>query len=211
MIGQRIPQETRIAVPVGDLDIRILTPIEREESGDRISFWWGVTSAAVALSRHLADPGDLRNERVVELGCGLGLAGVTAGLLGASVTFTDFMPEALEFARKNCLMNRVDMNRTEFVELDWEDPPAGEGFTMVIGSEVAYDYFSHGSLIRLMEMMTKPNGRIILAERKRLAVSRFVGRLRGRGFTSSETTYVVSDPGLPSQEITVFTLERSVS
>ncbi|MFH1113419.1 MAG: methyltransferase domain-containing protein [Pseudomonadota bacterium] len=212
MDGQKIPDETRYRISIGDLEMELLTPGQREESGDRISFWWGLTSAAVTLSRHLTGLGDLHGERVVELGCGLGLAGITAGLLGSRVTFTDYLPEALEFARGNCLLNHVDMDRTEFVRLDWEDPPAGTGFTMVIGSEIAYDYFTHGALIKLMETATKPGGRIILAERKRLAVSRFIGRMRNRGFASSETRYrLVSELGLPDQEITIFTLDRSVS
>jgi hypothetical protein len=79
---------------------------------------------------------------------------------------------------------------------------------MVIGSEIAYDYFSHSALIKLIEVLTASGGRIILAERKRLAVSRFVGRLRDRGFSSSETESLITDPGLPCQEITIFTLQR---
>jgi len=209
MSSHQVFKEIRIAVPTADLNVRLLAPTEREESGERISFWWGVTSAAVALSRHLTTLGDLQGERVVELGCGLGLAGITAGLLGSSVTFTDFMPEALEFARKNCLLNRVDMDRTRFVQLDWEDPCDVKDFTLVIGSEIAYDYFTHSALIKLMDALTAPEGRIVLAERKRLAVSRFVGRLIGRGFSSSEAVSLIDDPELPSQEITLFMLQRS--
>ncbi len=208
MHSHRVPEEIQITLPIGDLNVRVLGPAEREESADRISFWWGLTSAAVALSRHLATMVDLRDERVVELGCGLGLAGVTAGLLGASVTFTDYMPEALEFAWKNCHLNGVDMARTQFVQLDWESPYDLKDYTMVIGSEIAYDYFTHSALIKLMEVLTAPGGRILLAERKRLAVSRFVGRLIDRGFSSTETRSVIDDPGLPSQEVTIFAIER---
>lgn len=245
MHAQPILDDIRTTIPIGKLNVQLLAPRERVESGDRISFWWGVTSSAVALSRHLATSGELQDQRVVELGCGVGLAGITAGLLGSSVTFTDYMPEALEFARNNCLLNGVDMNRTHFVQLDWEHPSSaihkfpypyplpeaerasGPGalknskptanqhagvltdFTLVIGSEIAYDYFTHSALIKLMEALTAPGGRIVLAERKRLAVSRFVGRLIDRGFSSSETTSLIADPGLPSQEITIFTIERS--
>ncbi|MDQ7783263.1 MAG: methyltransferase [Desulfomonilaceae bacterium] len=210
MNSSRMPvDEKQIVVTIADLEVRLLTPAAREESGDRISFWWGVTSAAVALAGHLTRLGELRNDLVVDLGCGLGLAGITAGLLGASVTFTDYMPEALEFARKNCVLNGMDINRSRFLELDWENPGDIGGFTMAIGSEIAYDYFTHSALIKLMELLTAPEGRIILAERKRLAVSRFVGRLRNRGFSSSETKYRIDNPDLPRQEITLFTIERA--
>lgn len=196
-------------IPIGDLSVRVLAPRDREESGERISFWWGVTSAAVALSRQLAAMGDLSGIRSVELGCGLGLAGITAGLLGASVTFTDYMPEALEFARRNALLNGLDEDRIAFVQLDWEAPSVEETFDLVIGSEIAYDYFTHGALIKVMEKLLATRGQILLAERNRLAVSRFVGRLIGRGLGSSAATSAVVVPGLPNQEITVFTIQRT--
>ena len=66
MMAQRIPEEIQVAIPVGDLDLLVLAPAAREESGDRISFWWGLTTAAIALSRHLATLGDLRDERQYE-------------------------------------------------------------------------------------------------------------------------------------------------
>ena len=81
-----------ISIPIGSLDVRMLAPRRREESDSRISFWWGITSAAIALARHMEARGSLRGQRVVELGCGLGLAGITAGLLGADVLFTDYVP-----------------------------------------------------------------------------------------------------------------------
>lgn len=209
MHGTRVSEDTEITVPLGDLDVRIMTPVEREESGDRISFWWGLTSAAVALSGHLALMGNLSGIRLAELGCGLGLAGVTAGCLGASVTFTDYMPEALYYAEKNARLNGLEPNCTRFIRLDWEDPCDLGTFNMLVGSEVVYDYFTHGSLVNLLDRMLIHDGTILLAERKRLAVSRFMGRLVRRGFTCSEATVNVSIPGFPGQEITLFSLQRT--
>lgn len=95
-----------ISIPVGELLIRMLAPQDETDSDSRITFWWGITSAAVALALHIESHREnFSGKRVIELGCGLGLAGIAAGLAGAHVLFTDYVPQALEFAEKNARLN----------------------------------------------------------------------------------------------------------
>jgi len=197
-----------IEIPVGNLTVKMFVPQAEEEPGTRISFWWGITTAAVALSRHLHAMGDLSGKEAVELGCGLGLAGVTAALLGAEVTFTDYVSAALEFAEKNALANGLRREHLRFRLLDWERLDALERFDLVLGSEILYEYFFHGSLIRLLEQSLKPGGTIVLADRKRLVVSRFLGRLRDRSFRVLERVYQITLQGFPVQKVSVFELAR---
>lgn len=197
-----------ISLPIGRLRVSIAGPRDQAESGDRISFWWGLTSAAIALSRYLEAGGTLRGERIVELGCGLGLAGITAGLLGAKVTFTDYVVTALAHAELNCRLNGVRSAMTDFVTLDWEDPGDIGRFDLVLGSEVLYDYFTHSALIDLLGRILEPNGTILFADRKRLVVSRFLGRLTGKGFKCTEETMPVRIEGFPEQDVTIFALNR---
>jgi predicted nicotinamide N-methyase len=197
-----------ISIPIGSLAVRMLAPRRREESDSRISFWWGITSAAVALARHMEARESLRGQRVVELGCGLGLAGTTAGLLGADVLFTDYVPEALEFARKNAQLNGLTDQTIKSALLDWENPGKMEPFNIVLGSEILYDYFFHSSLIKLLQTILEPGGTVILADRKRLVVTRFLGRLADLGFRCVETRSQVVLAGFPEQEISIFTLDR---
>ena len=159
----------------------MLAPRSREESDSRISFWWGVTSAAIALGRHMEAHGSSHGQRVVELGCGLGLAGITAGLLGADVLFTDYVPEALDFARQNAELNGLTGQTIKTALLDWEDPGKMEPFNIVLGSEILYDYFFHGSLFKLLQSILEPGGTIILADRKRLVGDPFSRALGGQG------------------------------
>jgi predicted nicotinamide N-methyase len=201
-------QAEEIVIPVGTLSVRMCAPIEAEEIPDRLTFWWGITSAAVALARHLESSGGLSGESVLELGCGMGLAGVTAGLLGGRVTFTDYVEDALGFARRNSMLNGLNETVTRYRVMDWENPLNHGTFSLVLGSEVVYDYFFHGCLQTLLERLLSPNGRVVLADRKRLCVSRFVGRMVGRGFLCEQTTSRVELEGFPDQEITIFTLRR---
>jgi predicted nicotinamide N-methyase len=195
-----------ISISIGRLRVFMAGPRDQSESGERISFWWGLTSAAVALSRHLEARGALRGERIVELGCGLGLAGITAGLLGAKVTFTDYVATALAHAEQNCRLNGVASAMADFVPLDWEDPGDIGKFSLALGSEILYDYFTHSALIDLLERILEPNGTILFADRKRLVVSRFLGRLAGKGFKCTEETIPVRIEGFPEQDITIFAL-----
>ncbi|HMK36753.1 MAG TPA: methyltransferase domain-containing protein [Desulfomonilaceae bacterium] len=202
-----IPDEK--IVPVGSMEVRVIAPRISEESSSRISFWWGLTSASIALSRHVHSlGGNVSGKRVIELGCGLGLAGITAGLSGADVLFTDYVPSALDFSRKNAILNGLSDSHTRFHILDWEDSGELGTFDMILGSEILYDYFFHGSLVSIIRRCLAPDGVVLLADRKRLCVSRFMGRLASAGFSCWETVSTVTLSGFPCQEITVFSLSR---
>jgi predicted nicotinamide N-methyase len=199
-----------ISIPVGELLIRMLAPQDETDSDSRITFWWGITSAAAALALHIESHREsFSGKRVIELGCGLGLAGITACLAGARVLFTDYVPQALEFAEKNARLNGLKKEAFETKILDWEYPGDLPKFDAVLGSEIVYDYFFHGALIRLLEKVVQPNGTIFLADRKRLCVSRFIGRMTTAGFCSTETLCRVVLAGFPDQEISIFALSKS--
>ncbi len=168
-------------IEVGDLELQISVPLGHwDEDGDRISFWYQVTRSALALSRNLQARGSLRGCRALELGCGLGLPGVTAGRLGAEVTFTDYQLQALEQARTNARANGVAS--ASFRSLDWEHPERLDHFDLILGSEIVYDYFCHDGLQTILEEALAPGGTVLLADRPRLVVDRFLGRLVHTGF-----------------------------
>jgi predicted nicotinamide N-methyase len=203
------PDIQDISIPVGSLRVRMHVPLSAHDPSERISFWWGITSAAIALARHIEGSEEVAGQSVAELGCGLGLPGITAAMLGAHVTFTDYVPDALESARHNARINSVSEDSTTFRTCDWENPGQLGSFTLVMGSEVVYDYFFHGSLAGLLERIVAPQGRIILADRPRLCVQRFLGRMTQRGFACSETRERVMLECFPDQEVSLFTLKRA--
>ena len=128
---------------------------------------------------------------------------------GAEVTFSDFMPDALGYAARNVALNNLDCSRAHFLELDWENPPNLPAFDLILGAEIVYDYFFHASLIQTLEKALAPGGHILLADRKRLVVERFIGRLLSRGFSCEAITSAFSHHGFPDQEITIFNLWHS--
>jgi len=162
----------------------------------------------VALSRHLNSLHSCAKKRTIELGCGLGLAGITAGLSGAKILFTDYVSEALHLAAENCQLNHLKEDQTDFQVLDWETPHEVGQFDLILGAEIVYDYFFHGSLISLIDRILAPDGVLILADRKRLVVSRFLGRMIEAGFDCTEAQTLIRLKGFPEREISIFEIKR---
>ncbi len=69
-------------------------------------------------------------ERVLELGCGAGLATVLAAKAGCRVVATDVVPEAVECARANALLNGV-ADRVEVRPGDCYEPVGGMTFDLI--------------------------------------------------------------------------------
>ena len=193
---------------VGDLTIVLSAPLQRYESADRISFWWGVTTSALALARFIAAGYDVRDKTLLELGSGVGLSGLVAAMKGARVTFSDYVPEALHTARLNAIANGVHDKDTEFKILDWEFPSLQGNFDVIIGSEILYEYFFHNSLADLILSALKEDGVLLLADRHRMVVDRFIGRLIRKGLACQKLSCLVDDHGFPQQEVTVYILQR---
>lgn len=84
-------------------------------------------AGSLFFCRHLAfRPG----ERVMELGCGAGVAAVLAARAGCSVVATDVVPEAVECARENAALNGV-ADRVLVRLGDCYDPVAGLTFDLI--------------------------------------------------------------------------------
>jgi len=199
----------RIDVHVAGAHIRLRGPdAPPGERGERLTLWWGVTSAAVALAGRLLEGPSLAGTRAVELGCGLGLAGTAAGLRGAHVTFTDGEAAALGHAAENAARNGVPADRVATALLDWERPGDAGSFDLLLGAEIGYDYLTHGALVELIPALLAPGGRALLVDRRRLVVDRWIGRLRGRGLSVAIHEQTVEHEGFPRQEITIFELTR---
>ncbi len=76
---------------------------------ERIPYWAELWPSSLALSRFLEGRPDLvRGKVCLDLGCGLGLTGIVAGLLGGRVIGLDHEWPAAFFARHNAGLNGLD-------------------------------------------------------------------------------------------------------
>jgi len=200
--------DTRLtAFDVGGHTLQLCQPtVLEDDPPDRISLWWGLTTSSVALARQLLEGPSLHGERVIELGCGLGLAGIAAARQGAHVTFSDYQPKALEFAAARAAANGLPPTRYTTLLMDWEDAGSAGPYDRILGAEVAYDYFFHDALLSVIEGTLASDGVVTLVDRKRLVVERFIGRMRQSGFDCRQTATTVDVPGLVTQEVTFYQL-----
>ena len=106
---------------IADLDVLLeeVDPVTFAED-ERLPYWAELWPSSVALAHYTAQCLDMSGQRVLELGCGLGLVGVVAALQGARVLCTDYEPDALAFARHNARCNASRGIRFRLV--DWRQP-----------------------------------------------------------------------------------------
>jgi predicted nicotinamide N-methyase len=146
---------TRIELPGGEL--RIHQPAEAAELPDDrevewaplAPYWAVVWRSGVALARELEGVA-LRGQRVVELGCGLGVPSLAAARAGAQVLAADVEPEALELLGRNAAENGVHV---ETALADWAEPSQliDRGpFDLVVAADVLYERSAVAPLLGLL-------------------------------------------------------------
>ncbi|HMV24260.1 MAG TPA: methyltransferase, partial [Saprospiraceae bacterium] len=73
---------------------------------ERIPYWAELWPASIAMAEFLLNNRHLsEGKRLLEIGCGLGLAGIAANLSNAQVTMSDYLQEAVDIAKINWRLN----------------------------------------------------------------------------------------------------------
>jgi len=122
--------------------------------------------------------------RAIELGCGLGLAGIAAGLRGWHVTFTDYDPEAAEFAAHNAQRNGMAADRIRAMQMDWRACIA-ETFPWVIASDVLYERRLHELVLVAIKTLLATGGVAWVSDPNRPSAEDFPIAAMDHGFRVS--------------------------
>ncbi len=181
-LGGQTIRFTRIADPNRVLDEVAEAEDRREKlSGERIDgealhlpYWAELWDSALGigqwlLQEHATRP--LTGQRVLDLGCGMGLTGTLAASLGAHVTFADLEPAALLFARLNSLPWRC---RVRTRQLNWRTDRLDERFDLIIGADILYEMPQWSFLEPFWREHLERRGRVLLGEPGRLSGDRFI-------------------------------------
>lgn len=142
-------------------------------------YWSQVWPPASLLGQFILRSDRFAGRRVVELGCGIGLPGLAAAAAGAEVTFSDYVPIAVELAVANARRNGFENARG--LVLDWKLPPS-ESFDWVLGSDILYDHHNHLPLIHTLEQILAPAGIAWIGDAGRYHVPQFIERAWQHGF-----------------------------
>ena len=118
----------------------------------------------------------------LELGCGSGLVGLAALAKGYEVTFSDYVPQAVELALENAARNGLCGARG--LVLDWRRP-ASLQFPFIVAADVTYDRTNLGPLLDTIERMLAPRGEAWLGDAGRGPAAEFLTLAADRGFAVS--------------------------
>ena len=119
--------------------------------------------SAIALAQHLTErPALVSGKSVLELGAGLGLTGVVAASLGATVTQTDHDQQALAACARTAALNGIT-NITSYSS-DWHDWHDSARYDLILGADIAYDGDDHAALLAVFDQTLNPGGRILLTD-----------------------------------------------
>jgi predicted nicotinamide N-methyase len=139
--------------------------------------WAKIWEAALVLAGYMADrPVDPR-EHILEVGAGLGVAGLVAAAFGHRVTITEYDPRALAYIEANRVLNACHAATVH--RLDWLRPDLEGRFDMIIGSEIVYNNKHIDFLAQLFKTHLHPGGSVVLAEGVRATGLDFWQRMDG--------------------------------
>ncbi len=158
-------------------------------SPDDIPYWSELWPSAIALAQYILREMQMRDVPVLELGCGLGLAGIAAGKQGGEVVFSDLKEDALRLAELNWMVNFHTPVATRV--LDWRTPQEDVQFPLMIAADVAYEERLFAPLIRTFQTLLAPGGEILLSEPNRTVARAFFDMLQNEGFVYHYTTETV--------------------
>jgi len=173
--------EERIAVAGGEItivrpnDFEDLLTEEAFEREELLPYWARLWGSALALAEAVAER-VRAGERVLELGCGLGLPSIAAARAGASVTASDWSPDAVRATAANATRNGVELDT---LAADWDAPAAlveRAPWDLVIAADVLYERKKVSTLLDLLPRLAET---VLLAEPGRLPAESFFGAARG--------------------------------
>ena len=131
--------------------------------------------------------------RALEVGCGLGLAGIAALARGLHVTFSDIDETALTFAARNAQLNGFSTFQTTL--LDFRDPPDDIKYPVILGSDLMYEERMVGALIGLLGAVLAPGGVCLITDPDRAPSRTFRWKLGEAGYDVAPKLVRAGEPG----------------
>lgn len=198
--GYLTKQESIAVLGVANLHIRSL--LDRQQFFDPLgdAQALGISSAAwplfgllwpsgAQLAQRMAQRALQPAERILEIGCGLGLPSLVAHRRGANVTASDCHPLAHSFLLANLALNQLPPLPywhghwgVGAAELESSSAP----YDLIIASDVLYERDTQGCLADFMQRHCAPQGEVWVVDPDRGNRSAFSRNMAARGFGSSE-------------------------
>jgi predicted nicotinamide N-methyase len=147
--------------------------------------------AAEGLAAYLLQKSlPLRGQRVLEIGCGLGLPSLLCARLGAQVETMDHHPGVASLLARNCQRNQL--KSLTFHLTSFQNSKARLGtYDLIIGSDILYEPDLYPQLEDFILRHTAAHCQIMIADPGRYGVSRFGKSLKEKGRYQHEKLMLV--------------------
>lgn len=125
---------------------------------------------------------DVRGKRILEVGCGIGLASLVLNHRLADITATDHHPEAGSFLERNVNLNQG--NKIPFVRTGWDDGEKKLGvFDLIIGSDLLYENGHVESLAAFINLHARQRCDVVIVDPGRGHHARFSRKMNTLGYS----------------------------
>ncbi len=182
---------------IDDLDIHVRSLRDNQQFSDdgNIAKNLGISSAqwpifgiiwasGEVLARLMARQ-DIVGKRILEVGCGLGLASLVLNERSADISATDYHPEVESFLKINASLNSGD--EIPYEQSDWNDLDTSLGeFDLIIGSDLLYEVEHIELLSQFIEVHAKPECEVIVVDPGRGNHAKFSKAMVKLGFSHSQ-------------------------
>ena len=199
-------RETLFELPGCTVNLTVVKNVEElitdPTDEDKVPCWAEIWPSARGLSQWIWGNLRFNGEELLELGAGLGLPGIVCGLRGATVTFSDFNPLALELASINAAGNGLKNYQT-FLG-DWRKFKITKKFDWVIGSDIFYDPKLNVHLLNVIRNVIVEGGNLLIAHPGRPATFDFIKEICAPAKTDRcdfMMPIIIDDPYFPYYEI----------
>jgi predicted nicotinamide N-methyase len=198
-----------------DYDLMFDHPAVRETyaADEYIPYWSNLWPAARMLAKavmrepwetHPAPPGG--KLEVLEVGCGLGLAGLAALHRGLRVTFSDCDELALAYVAANAKLNGFADFTTAGVDL--RSPPPGLRVPVLLGSDLMYEPRLVEPLIGFVQAVLAPDGVALIADPDRISARPFRWLAEQAGLFVEPRPTRAGEPGGERTKGTVYRITK---
>lgn len=176
-------------------------PVVREahERDEYMPYWADLWPASRMLAKAVAKedwsayPRTGDQLEALELGCGLGVPGLTALACGLRVTFSDYDVTALRFAANNARRNKLYDFKT--LPLDWRCPPTDLRFPVILGADLTYETRNIDPLVKLIRQLLLPGGVCLLTDQDRAPAPLLREALGYAGLRYEQRVMRAGEPG----------------
>ncbi|MFT5503251.1 MAG: putative nicotinamide N-methyase [Gammaproteobacteria bacterium] len=217
MSSIRVRYET---IEFGQTDIHIRSLRDKQEFHDPFgeAEYCGISSSQWSLfgvvwdsSRILADEMvlyDIAGKRILEMGCGIGLASLLLNSRDADITATDYHPEVGRFLIENVRLNGG--RDIPFLQTDWVNERDNLGlFDVLIGSDIIYEVEHANFLSRFIDRHSRPNCEVIIVDPGRRHYAKFSQMMLALGYSCEQSKPLNSAPEIISSKCKILRYSKS--